>query len=330
MLRITTPFIPDLVFLPIDKQPDGVKICQAHEISIDIDLVIKEIKLEGVVLFIIDLKHNASLPLTVEINESALLMNFMLSGESTVALNTGRTETILKEGSYHTTLLPSGDEFNINANGSLKLLIVCLAFQNIRKLLTPKVDFHLQNNNNDAGERLKTGLINTPMNEIMTTTIRHVDNNSLHPILLAAKMLELLFLSMEQFERADNRSVVSPVKSTDLKKLELAKTLIAENLQTPCSLIELSRKVGLNDFKLKKGFKEAFGNTVFGYLLELRMETAKDMLLSPNQSVSEVAHKVGYKNAHHFTVAFKKRFGYLPSKINRLSVWVLLSISLVA
>ncbi|SDD37132.1 AraC-type DNA-binding protein [Mucilaginibacter pineti] len=326
MLRITTPFIPDLVFLPIDMQPDGVKISQAHKISIDIDLLIKEIKLEGIVLLIIDLKCGAPLPLKIQINESILLMNFMLSGWRTITTTVDRTETIMKEGSYHIRTLPDDSQFNILANGDLKLLIVCLAFQDIRKLLTAKVDFYLQNNNSDVGELLKTGLINMPMNEIIITTTRYIDNNSLHPILLAAKMLELLFLSMEQFDRAG----LSPVKSNDFKKLELAKTLIAENLQTPCSLIELSRKVGLNDFKLKKGFKEAFGNTVFGYLLELRMEKAKDMLLLPNQSVSEVAHKVGYKNAHHFTVAFKKRFGYLPSKINRLLVWVLLSIALVA
>ena len=46
------------------------------------------------------------------------------------------------------------------------------------------------------------------------------------------------------------------------------------------------------------------------------LEKAIAMLSTSRYTVSEVAYEVGYKNAHHFTVAFKKRFGYLPSKIN--------------
>jgi AraC-like DNA-binding protein len=47
------------------------------------------------------------------------------------------------------------------------------------------------------------------------------------------------------------------------------------------------------------------------------MDKAK-LLLKEGKPVREVAFEVGYKNAHHFTTAFKKKFGYLPSKINKL------------
>ncbi len=55
---------------------------------------------------------------------------------------------------------------------------------------------------------------------------------------------------------------------------------------------------------------------VFGHLADLRMEKARQMLGTSRYTVSEVAHEVGYKNAHHFTAAFKKKFGHLPSKMN--------------
>lgn len=104
-----------------------------------------------------------------------------------------------------------------------------------------------------------------------------------------------------------------PALSTeDVEKIKQAKAIIEATLQNPCSLIALAHKVGLNDFKLKKHFKEMYGNTVFGYLYHVRMEKAC-ILLKQKQKISDVAYTVGYKNAQHFTAAFKKRFGVVPS-----------------
>lgn len=53
------------------------------------------------------------------------------------------------------------------------------------------------------------------------------------------------------------------------------------------TLIELSRLIGLNDYKLKKGFKEMFGTTVFGYLREKRLEKAFHLLQEGTMNVTE-------------------------------------------
>jgi AraC-like DNA-binding protein len=45
------------------------------------------------------------------------------------------------------------------------------------------------------------------------------------------------------------------------------------------------------------------------------MEKAKEILSKRGMNISEVAYEVGYKNPQHFTVAFKKYFGYVPSKL---------------
>jgi AraC-like DNA-binding protein len=152
----------------------------------------------------------------------------------------------------------------------------------------------------------------------LVNTLQHAGpSGSIKRILLEAKVLELLSSQLEQLEQAYHQSSGSSfLKAHDIDKIFSAKSIIEQNIQTPCSLIELSRKVGLNDFKLKKGFKEILGTTVFSYLSDFRMERAK-VLLEQKKSVSEVAYEVGYKNPHHFTVAFKKKFGFLPSGINK-------------
>lgn len=141
-------------------------------------------------------------------------------------------------------------------------------------------------------------------------------NNSVTVLQLEAGLYKLSVQQKRSGISDTKNQPLSYLKGHDIEKIYFAKKILEQNIQTPCSLIELSRKVGLNDFKLKKGFKELLGTTVFGYLLTLRMAHAK-LLLEQKRSVSEVAHEVGYKNPHHFTAAFKKRYALLPRDINR-------------
>lgn len=73
--------------------------------------------------------------------------------------------------------------------------------------------------------------------------------------------------------------------------------------------------MGINEYDLKKGFKEQFGRTVFGYLGEQRMSLAYELLKTKTQTIGEISSVVGYKNPQHFSSAFKKRFGLSPRQI---------------
>lgn len=83
----------------------------------------------------------------------------------------------------------------------------------------------------------------------------------------------------------------------------------------PPSLLELSRMVGLNDFKLKIGFKDHYGTTVFGYLRDMRMEHAMMLLLEGEANVTDAAARVGYANLSHFSEVFRKKYGINPSEL---------------
>ncbi len=130
-----------------------------------------------------------------------------------------------------------------------------------------------------------------------------------------SRILELLMLQIEQIEGAGRP--LNSIKYYDVEKLWEAKSIVENNLISPYPLKTLAHKVGLNDFKLKRGFKELFGYTVFGYLRELRMQEARKLLLIRKDSVTEVSGEVGYQHPHHFSAAFKKRFGVLPGVLNK-------------
>lgn len=99
---------------------------------------------------------------------------------------------------------------------------------------------------------------------------------------------------------------------SDLERLERARRLLLDRIDSPPSLRDLARHVGLNEVKLKVGFRTAFGNSVFGYLRVERMELARRLLVQRGLSVTEVALRVGYANPSKFAGAFRKHFGFMP------------------
>jgi len=132
-------------------------------------------------------------------------------------------------------------------------------------------------------------------------------------LFIESKIFELIIFYINQ----KNKKNVFSVKKEDVDKVLQAKFLIESNIQKPFSLVELSRKVGINDFKLKKGFKEITGFTVFGYLYKIRMQQAHYYLSKENKAVNEVSFLVGYKNPQHFISAFKKMYFMLPGRLNK-------------
>jgi AraC-like DNA-binding protein len=134
-------------------------------------------------------------------------------------------------------------------------------------------------------------------------------------LFLESKVLELLVLQLSQYEQLINDDLKPQLKKDDLNKMHEVRKILIENMHNPLSLRTLSHMVGTNEFNLKRNFKVAFGNTVYGYLNQYKMEQAKTILLEKDITIAELAQSMGYKYATHFSSAFKKYFGYLPNKI---------------
>lgn len=128
-------------------------------------------------------------------------------------------------------------------------------------------------------------------------------------LFLEAKSLELMALFLEAWN--DNRSSKQGLNQGDWERIHHARQILHTNLQTPPTLMELARQVGLNDRKLKEGFRQVFDTTVFGYLTEQRMATACQ-LLAQQRSVAAVAAAVGYASPTAFSGAFRRKFGVTP------------------
>ena len=135
---------------------------------------------------------------------------------------------------------------------------------------------------------------------------------------LQSKTAVLLLLALEQLiSRPPERTSGIPLRKYDLEKLYEAREYLLHNIENPPTLKQLAHKVGMNEFKLKKGYKQVFGTTIFGDFNKVRMEEAKHYLLETDKSIADISMLAGYDDPPNFIRAFKHYFGLAPNQFRK-------------
>ena len=178
------------------------------------------------------------------------------------------------------------------------------------------MDFNQQIENHETGYVRKQNLPITPemymlINSIIGCQLKH----HLRKIHIHNKLIELLLLQLDLLKLDTEPS--RAINASNMDKMDIAIKFLSENYRKPPTLKELSKKIGTNEFLLKRDFKTLFGTTVFGYVFEVRMKKAKELLLKSEYSISQISYEVCYKNPQHFSTAFKRKFGVSPSSIKK-------------
>ena len=139
-------------------------------------------------------------------------------------------------------------------------------------------------------------------------------NPSIKNLYYKGKGYELLSLFFNRSEDPNAEQCPFLVDEENVLKIKRAKEIMIANMSEPPSLQELSDQIGLNLKKLKMGFKQIYGDTVYGFLFDYKMEHARQLLDTGSYNVNEVGLKIGYSTGSHFIAAFKKKFGTTPKK----------------
>ena len=106
---------------------------------------------------------------------------------------------------------------------------------------------------------------------------------------------------------------------SDQKRLRLQAVgeLIKSDLRHPWTIAELARHAGLGRRMFNAQFHRMYGVSASDYLRKSRLAAAREALLYQGLSVTEAAYSVGYANSANFSTAFRKHFGYVPSRCHR-------------
>jgi len=141
-------------------------------------------------------------------------------------------------------------------------------------------------------------------------------SESLKAPFLRSKVKELIFLTLNEYSEISNTDV-NVIKPCDADRLHSLKEFLQQHYLLPQTLEKLAKDFLLNEFKLKSGFKQLFGMSVFKYIQFLRLEHAHTLLLNGGITVGETATLIGYESDASFVRAFKTLYGYSPGKIRK-------------
>jgi AraC-like DNA-binding protein len=152
----------------------------------------------------------------------------------------------------------------------------------------------------------------------MAIVVSQLMENRLHTALKniynKGKVYELISLYFNKTEDTDLEQCPYLADDQNIRKIRQAKEIIVAEMNEPPTLERLAKTIDLPLKRLKEGFKQLYGDSVYGFLFQHKMEFARKLLLSNKYSVGEIGLRVGYSTPSHFIAAFKKKYGTTPKK----------------
>lgn len=158
---------------------------------------------------------------------------------------------------------------------------------------------------------------NAAVRQTIKQLTKNNTNEALRPIFIKGKVYELLSYYFSASNTPDGDHCPYIENEESVSKIKKAKEIIIQEMNNPPSLNELSQRVGLNVKKLKSDFKKYYGVPVFSFLLNYKMEQAKNLLQQKKMNVNEISTHLGYTTSSHFIAAFKKKYGSTPKQFSK-------------
>lgn len=164
--------------------------------------------------------------------------------------------------------------------------------------------------------------LNIAVTAEMQVIISQIKNCALNPPLkelyISHKKYELLLLVCNAAVYEEKKHTVK-LSDYDRECLHHAKALLLENLDHPYTITRLAHKIAMNEFKLKKGFKQLYGTSIHEFIRNERMKKSLGLLQESEMSIQQIALELGFPGIAAFTNAFRSKFGYPPSAARKMS-----------
>ncbi|AWX44665.1 Exoenzyme S synthesis regulatory protein ExsA [Flagellimonas maritima] len=251
-----------------------------------------------------------------EINSSFIQFHFCLKGKSQFYFNDGQYHLEVSEENslllYNTQKdLP----LHLNVSPDTWLLSIIMTIRKFHSLFSNEADYipFLS-----EGNKEKKYYSQEAVSPAIAVVLSQLMNYNLHPsikeLYVKGKVYELISLYFNKTQNADLEQCPFLADEENVRRLKMAKEIMISRMSEPPTLAELSKEIGLSLKKLKEGFKQIYGDSVYGFLFDYKMEYARKMLETGSHNVNEVGLRVGYSTASHFIASFKKKYGTTPKK----------------
>jgi AraC-like DNA-binding protein len=159
-------------------------------------------------------------------------------------------------------------------------------------------------------------LIFPSIRKIVDEIVNEPVDKSFELFFLKIKAEELICRLLMELEKRDEKHLYA-LNSQDIQILYKVKEQILEHPESPPVINELADNANMSATKLKRLFRQIFGNSIFSYYQEFRMKEAARLLKEKNLSVSDVGYRLGFTNLSHFSRVFEEHIGMKPKQYSR-------------
>jgi len=251
-----------------------------------------------------------------EIKQGLIQFHFGIKGKAKFIFNNGNYALNLKEEKALLLYNPQRElPLHLEIAPASWVISVIISIKKFHALFSNEADYipFLSEDNKDRKYYTESDI--SPSMAIVLSQLFHYNlNPSIKSLYYKGKGYELLSLYFNRTEDPNAEQCPFLIDEENVLKIRKAKEIVLANLAEPPGLQELADQIGLNLKKLKMGFKQIYGDTVYGFLFDYKMDYARRLLDSGSYNVNEVGLKIGYSTGSHFIAAFKKKFGTTPKK----------------
>ena len=268
--------------------------------------------------FVLTFQNDFDAPKLLEkdIDNSYLQFHFCLKGTTQFSFNQDSYSLDIPEGNSLLLYNPNRDlPIKLISGPKTWVVTVLISIKKFHGLFSHEANYiSFLEGDNKLKKYYKDGYITPSMAIVLNQIINYNLNTNLRELYSKAKVYELLSLYFNRGEDVNIEQCPFLADESNVIKIKAAKDIIIQRISEPPTLVELSGEIDLSLKKLKEGFKQIYGTTVYGFLFDYKMELARKLLESGIHNVNEVGLKVGYSTASHFIAAFKKHYGTTPKK----------------
>ncbi len=251
-----------------------------------------------------------------EVGSGLIQFHFGLKGSAKFIFNQGNYALELREEKSLLLYNPQKElPLNLELATNSWVISVIISIKKFHALFSNEADYitFLSADNKDK-KYYNEGDISPSMAIVLSQLFHYSLHPSIKNLYYKGKGYELLSLYFNRTEDPNAEQCPFLIDEDNVIKIKRAKEIIIANMAEPPGLQELADEIGLNVKKLKMGFKQIYGDTVYGFLFDYKMDFARKLLDSGSYNVNEVGLKIGYSTGSHFIAAFKKKFATTPKK----------------
>jgi AraC-like DNA-binding protein len=271
---------------------------------------------DGFIILKIHNKNKNSLKVSREVDKKYLQIHFCIQKAAKLLFNQGSYCLDIPTNKSFLLYNPQQDlPINLELEPDSKLVTLLISIDKFHTLFSQEAGLiHFLSEENKSKKYYSDKELNPNEIVVLNQLFHYGLHSSLEKLYTKGKVYELISLYFHRNDTQGAQNCPFLEDEANVEKIQKAKRIVIENMTEPPTLNELANAINLPLQHLKDGFKHIYGETVFTFLFNYKMEYARKLLATKKYNIAETSFEVGYSTPSHFIAAFKKKFGATPKK----------------